>query len=155
MVNNFRYKEIFYDNLKISWFISDRKAPPVPFERVILNYAKLTPEARRAPENYILERFTLEEMDLLRQYLMTQNIRPMTEECKLPVTEKDRGYRDLQNMIGAEYLPLYTRNGYNLPFRTEGFFNVKTADERIEGDDERPTVISRVNFEEIRRLAKS
>lgn len=155
VVNNFRYKEIYYDRLKINWFYLNRETPQIPFEHAITNYNELSPAARVFPENHLKERFTQEEAQALKKYLMEGlKIRAVVEEYKLPIPDSEKGYRDSPAGPGTDFLPLHTKPNYNLAFKVEGIFNIKMADERIEGDDERPTVISRINPEELEKYAK-
>lgn len=144
IVNNFRYKKIFYDKLKINWFIADRKEPPVPFEQAILNYSSLSTAARARPENHIKECFTSEEAEALKKYLAdVQKTSAVIEEKELPINNTEKGRRDLPPGPGTDFIALYKKQNYDLPFKVEGIFNVKMADERIV-PDERITVISKI-----------
>lgn len=143
IVNHFRYKEVFYDNLKINWFIADRKEPPVPFDQAILNYSSLSTAARTHPENHIRECFTSEEAEALKKYLAdVQKTSAVIEEKELPINNTEKGRRDLPPGPGTDFIALYKKQNYDLPFKVEGIFNVKMADERIV-PDERITVISK------------
>jgi len=143
IVNNFRYKGIYYDNLKINWFVTERKKPQVPFDQAIIKYSQLSTAARAHSEKYILERFTQMEVELLKGYLNSiQKISAVSEEIELPVSENERGYHAIPASPGTDFIILYKKQSYNLPFKVEGIFNIKTADEKIIGDD-KETVISR------------
>jgi hypothetical protein len=144
IVNNLGYKGIHYDKVKISWFVKGREKPQVPFEQAIANYSTLTAAARSYPENYILERFTQMEVELLKGYLSSvQKIKAAAEEIKLPVSENKKGYKDVPPIPGTDFIVLHEKQNYNLPFKVEGIFNIKLADERIVGD-EQETVISKI-----------
>ena len=78
VVNNFIYRGIYYNNLKINWFVINRKEPVVPFERAIENYSELPFAARVNPENFIKQCFTLAETESLEQYLASTQKMPIT-----------------------------------------------------------------------------
>ncbi|MCP5109119.1 MAG: zinc ribbon domain-containing protein [bacterium] len=152
IVNNFRYKDIPYDNLKIDWFVVGRRHPQVPYEEVITNYATLAPAARVNPENYIMERFTLDEATLLQGFLHSaQDIDAVVDEKELPVGANSKGYRALPPAPGTDFIALYKKKNYDLAFNVEGIFNVKMADERIV-PDEQVTVISRIPTATMKKL---
>lgn len=147
IVNNFRYKDIFYDNLKINWFVLGRETPQVPFEKVIVNYSGLSTTARIHPENHIKEKFTLVEAELIKQFLASsQKIDVVIEEKVLPVGKDEIGYHDLPPTPDVDFITLYKKKPYDLPFNVEGVFNIKMADERVVPDDQ-ITVISKIPTE--------
>lgn len=153
-ISDFRYQGILYDNLKINWFVVGRKKPHVPFDAVIVNYSELSGAGRAQPEKYILERFTQMEADLLHGYLASaQKIDAVVEELKLPVSEGERGYRSGPPPPGTDFIQLFKKKSYNLPFKVEGIFNIKMADERIVPDD-RATVITRITPEALRKIER-
>jgi len=156
IVNSFLYNDVFYDNLKINWFAVDRQAPLVPFENVIFNYIRLNREARVAPGNYINQHFSFEEAEYLKNYLLTkEKMGTVIEPCSLPIPENMKGYRDMPPSLSHDFLILHKRKEYNLSFKVEGIFDIRTADCRIMPDD-RITVVTGINVNEIReRLKKS
>lgn len=142
--NNFRYQDNYYDNLKIIWFVLGREIPQVPFEKVIIDYSKLSIVARLSPENHIKEKFTREEADLLKKFLTSmQRIEVVIEEKFLPIGKNESGYHDVPPPKGTDFFPLYKNQRYNLPFKVEGIFNIKMADAKIV-PDEQITVISKI-----------
>ncbi|NIM18400.1 MAG: hypothetical protein GTO45_40995 [Candidatus Aminicenantes bacterium] len=149
VVNNFPYRSVYYDNLKISWFMVGREEPQVPFEEVIVNYAKLSLSAKVNPENFIKELFTLEEAELLKRYLDSlRKFNATIEVCQLPVNEHARGYRDFPPAPGIDFFILSDKENYNLPFRVEGVFNTNMADRRVVADD-RTTVVTGISVKDI------
>jgi len=151
-VSNFRYQGILYDNLKINWFVVGRMKPQIPFNRAIANYPDLSPALRVHPENYILERFTRMEADLLRGYLASaQKLDAVIEELELPVSESERAYRGGTTPPGTDFLQLFKKKSYDLPFNVEGIFNIKMADERIV-PDERATVVTKITPEILKKI---
>lgn len=154
IVNNFCYKGIYYDNLKINWFIPGREKPQVPFEHAIINYSELTIAARIHPENYLMERFTLEETESLKDYLTSvQKINAVVDELELPISENEKCYHALPSVSGTDFIALYKKENYSLHFKVEGIFNVKMADERVVSDD-RATVISKIAPEDLKKFAR-
>ncbi|MCP4216714.1 MAG: hypothetical protein GY765_18835 [bacterium] len=142
-VNNFRYRGTSYDNVKINWFVFGREKPHVPFDVAIENYLKLSPAARIHPENFLRERFTLDEARMLKAYLETaQKIKSTIDEVLLPVPDLEKGNHDFPPLPGTDFIQLYSKTDYNLSFKAEGVFNLKLADARIVPDD-RITVISK------------
>lgn len=155
VVNNFIYRGISYDNLKIIWFVINRKEPVVPFEQAIENYSELPFAARVNPENFIKQCFTLGEAESLKRYLdSTQKIKAVIEGCPLPVKGHVNGYRDVPPPPGTDYVILHKKTSYNLPFKVEGIFNTKMADERITGDDLTSTVVTGISIKDVQRELK-
>lgn len=155
VVNKFIYKGSSYDNLKINWFVLNRQEPIVPFEQAIENYLELPLTARVNPENFIKQCFTLAEAESLKQYLASiQKIRAVIQGCPLPVKARVNGYRDVPTAPGTDYVILHKKSYYNLPFKVEGFFNTKMADERITGDDHSITVVTGLSIKDVQKQLK-
>ncbi len=155
VVNNFIYKGLSYDNLRIIWFVINRQEPIVPFEQAIENYSELSLTARVNPENFIKQCFTLAEAESLKQYLSAaQKINAIIEGCPLPVKGHVNGYRDVPPAPGTDYVTLHKKPNYNLPFKVEGFFNTKMADERIRGDDLTSTVVTGISIKDVKKQLK-
>jgi len=155
LVNNFIYKGSSYDNLKINWFVLNRREPVVPFEQAIENYSELPFTARVNPENFIKQCFTLAEAESLKQYLASaQKIRAVIDGCPLPVKANVKGYRDVPPPPTTDYVLLHKKSSYNLPFKVEGFFNTKMADERIIGDDHSITVVTGLSIKDVEKQLK-
>ena len=155
VVNNFIYRGISYDNLKIIWFVINRKEPVVPFEEAIENYSELPFAARVNPENFIKQCFTLAEAESLKQYLdSTQKIKAVIVGCPLPVKGHVNGFRDVPPPPGTDYVTLHKKSNYNLSFKVEGIFNTKIADEQIVGDDHSITVVTGLNIKEVQKHLK-
>lgn len=154
-VYNFHYKNTYYDNLRIDWFVVDRETPQLPFEEVILNYSELSPIESVHPENFIKECFTGEEAELLKSHLIfTEKMQAVIRACSLPVNKDASGYRSSPPPAGTDFIVLHKREGYNLPFKVEGIFNTKSAVERVEAD-ESITIVSGISIKDIeKRLRK-
>ncbi len=151
VVNNFPYRSVYYDNLRISWFMVGRKEPQVPFEEVIVDYEKLSLAAKVHPENFIKELFTREEAQLLKRYLDSPGkFNATVEVCELPVNDHAMGYHDFPPGPGIDFFILSDKENYNLPFRVEGVFNTNVADRRVAADD-RTTVVTGISMKEIEK----
>lgn len=149
VVNNFPYHSVYYDNLKINWFVVGREEPQVPFEEAIVNYAKLSLSAKVHPENFIKELFTREEAELLKRYLdSAERVSATIEACGLPVSEHAKGHRDFPPAPGMDFFILSDKENYNLPFKVEGVFNTKMADRHVVADD-RTTVVTGISVKDI------
>jgi hypothetical protein len=155
VMNNFIYRGISYNNLKINWFVVNRKEPLVSFEQAIENYSELPFAARVNPENFIKQCFTLAEAESLKRYLAdAQKIKAVIVGCPLPVKGHVNGFRDVPPPPGTDYVILHKKPNYNLPFKVEGIFNIKVADEQIIGDDHSITVVTGLNIKEVQKHLK-
>ena len=155
VVNNFVYRGISFNNLKINWFVVSRKEPLVPFEQAIENYSELPFAARVNPENFIKQCFTMGEAESLKRYLAAaQKIKAIIVGCPLPVKGHVNGFRDVPPPPGTDYVILHKKPNYNLPFKVEGIFNTKVADEQIIGDDHSITVVTGLNIKEVQKHLK-
>jgi len=144
LVRNFLFAGNRYEEVKINWFVVDRKQSLVPFATAIQDYGQLDEKERAFPEEYVNEQFSQAEAGALKKYLDRQ---PLTttqiEAIELPVVPNASGCRRLtSNAGGGAFLPLYKGKGYSLPFKVEGYFSVRFAEPMVSGDD-RATVINR------------
>ncbi len=143
IVNNFKFKDKEYDNVKISWFVVDREKPSIPYEKVILLFSRMSGTEKTNITQYIDEKFTLREGRLLEKYIEnTGDIRTIFEDIRIPIVEN---VRSLNNIIGAMNtgrIALYKKKNYNLPFKVEGIFNITDAEESVSWDSQE-TVISK------------
>ncbi|MCX6554904.1 MAG: hypothetical protein NTZ12_07825 [Candidatus Aminicenantes bacterium] len=144
LVRNFLFAGNRYEEVKINWFVVDRKQSLVPFAAAIQDYGQLDEKERAFPEEYVNEQFSREEAEGLKKYLDRQ---PLTtteiEAIELPVVPNASGCRRLTAVGGGgAFLPLYKGKGYSLPFKVEGYFSVRFAEPMVSGDD-RATVVNR------------
>ena len=143
LVQKFHYQGKYYEEVKISWFVLERKIPLVPYAEAIQDYAQLNEKERAFPEEYINEQFNREEADALKKYLDRQ---PTTttriEALELPVMANASGCQRLAAGSDCDFLPLHKGKSYSLPFKVTGYFSVRFAEPLVSGDD-RATVINR------------
>lgn len=155
VVNNFHFNGVLYDNLRINWFVRERLETAVSFKESIVNYLEIPFLSRTGPENYIKERFTYKEAKLLKLYLQSRNkIKAVISGCTLPINEDAKGYRDSIPPPGTGFIALYKKSKYTLPFKVEGIFNTRMADERVVGDDNQVTIVSGIDVKEIQKQLK-
>jgi hypothetical protein len=145
LVRNFLYQGNRYEEVKINWFVLERKQSLVPFAAAIQDYDQLDEKERAFPEEYVNEQFSREEAEALKNYLDHQ---PLTatriEAVELPVAANASGCRRLSAAgAGGAFLPLYKGKGYSLPFKVEGYFSVRFAEPAVSGDDRVTVVVNR------------
>jgi len=143
LARNFLYDGKQYEKVKITWFVLERSNPLAPYETAILDYGQLNEKERVFPEEYVNEQFSREEAESLKRYL---GHRPDTttriEEIELPVSPNTSGCRRLARGGGSDFFILHREAGYSLPFKVEGYFSVRFAELKVNGDD-RATVINK------------
>jgi len=154
IANQVTFNEHTYDNVVIDWFVVDRNQPILAYEEAIEGYATLSNEIRTQMENYINEKFTLEEANQLNEYLKARNNILKIIELSLPFGDYRRGHKDIKAAKGTGFYKLYKNKYYNLPFKVSGFFNVGFAEESITGDN-RETLITKLKPAEIEKIRKA
>lgn len=143
LVKNFQYQGKYYEEIKINWFVLERKIPLVPYAEAIQDYTQLDEKERAFPEEYLNELFSREEADALKKYLDRQpNTTTHIEKIELPVMPNVSGCRRLAAGSGNDFLALHKGKNYPLPFKVEGYFSVRFAEPMVSGDD-KATVIQR------------
>lgn len=151
IINSFRYKEAYYDNVKIYWFYKERKSPQVSFEDVITNYDNLNSPERITLENFVMECFTQEEANALKEYLVSiEKTSATVIPCNQPFDIRTLVNLTFSSKQEKDIFNLSRRPLFNLPFTVEGRFNIKNADECIRSDD-RATVVTRAVTPEMLR----
>ena len=143
LVRNFHYQGKYYEEVKISWFVLERKEPLVPYAAAIQDYTQLNEKERAFPEEYVNEQFSKEEAEALKTYLDRQ---PTTttriEAIELPVMVNLSGCQRLTVGSGSDFLQLHKGKSYSLPFKVAGYFSVRFAEPMVSVDD-RATEINR------------
>jgi hypothetical protein len=143
LVRDFIYEGREYEEVKVTWFVVERRAPLVPYETAIEDYGQLDAKARAFPAAYLDELFGRDEAAALKQYLDRRpEVTTRIETIELPVMANASGCRRLERGSGNDFLKLHRDKGYSLPFLVEGYFSVRFAEPKVSGDD-RATVINR------------
>ena len=142
IVNNFKYKDNVYDNVKINWFVVGREEPIMPYDKVIMLYSRMHGDEKNNIIQYIDEKFTLREGRLLEKYIEnTPEMKTIFEDINIPVVENVRSFNNIIGAINTSRISLYKKKNYNLPFKVEGIFNITDAEETVSWDS-KDTVIS-------------
>ncbi len=154
IVNNFKFKDRVYDNVKINWFVVEREKPIIPYEKVIMLYSRMSGIEKTNIAQYIDEKFTLREGRLLEKYIEnTPDIKTIFEDIHIPIIENVRSFANIIGAMNTSRITLYKKKDYNLPFKVEGIFNITDAEESVSWDS-KDTVISkniRKELEEYKR----
>ena len=144
LVRDFTYQGTQYEEIKVSWFVVERKTPLVPFENAIEDYAQLSEKVRAFPEGYINEQFSRPEAEALKNYLDRRpGVTTVIEAVELPVMANASGCRRLERGGGNDFLILHREKRYPLPFKVEGYFSVRLAEPKVLGDDRQTVVVRR------------
>jgi len=142
-VRDFTYQGTQYEEIKVTWFVVERKAPLASYESAIEDYAQLDDKARAFPEGYINEQFSRQEAEALKNYLDRRpGVTTTIDAVELPVMANASGCRRLERGGGNDFLILHREKRYPLPFKIEGYFSVRFAEPKVLGD-ERSTVVVR------------
>jgi len=143
LVRGFTYKGTTYEEVKVTWFVVGRRTALVPFAAAIQDYAGLDARSRVFPEEYVCELFSRAEAEALKNYLARRpELTTASEPVELPVMANSSGLQRLPRGGGNDVLGLFREKGYSLPFQVEGYFSVRLAEPKVQGD-EKSTVIGR------------
>ncbi len=155
IVNNFKFKDKEYDNVKINWFVVEREKPIIPYEKVIMLYSRMSGIEKTNITQYIDEKFTLREGRLLEKYIEnTPDIKTVFEDIHIPIIENVRSFANIIGAMNTSRISLYNKKDYNLPFKVEGIFNITDAEESVSWDS-KDTVISRNIRKELEEYKKN
>jgi hypothetical protein len=110
-------------NVTFAWFREDRTAKPRPYGELIEDYEAC--ENKIYSEDAIDEMFTLDEAERLAEYLATYGETEI-KQVELPVSN---GTFPLTTMAigscGPDHYMLHKMQGYPLPFRVSGYFDLR------------------------------
>jgi hypothetical protein len=144
LVRGFTFEGTTYEEVKVSWFVVDRGAPLVPYGQAIQDYAGLAAGERAFPEGLVDELFGRAEAEALKAHLdRRRELATFIEAVELPVMANASGCRRLPRGHGADFLALHREKGYALPFKVEGYFSVRLATPRAQGDDKQTEIAPR------------
>lgn len=136
LIRGFAYQGQTYEEVKVSWFVVARPAPPAPYAQAIQDYGQLGDKERTFPEEYVNELFSRGEAEALKRHLdRRRDVTTFIESVELPVLANASGCRRLPRGNGNDFLALFKEPGYPLPFKVEGYFSVRLAEARVQGDD--------------------
>ncbi len=144
LVRGFTFEGTTYEEVKVTWFVAGRAAPLVPYEQAIQDYARLVAGERAYPQGFVDELFGRDEAEALKAYLgRRRELTTFVEPVELPVMANASGCRRLPRGRGADFLALHREKGYSLPFKVEGYFSVRLATPRVQGDDRQTEIAAR------------
>jgi len=144
LVRGFTYEGTPYEEVKVTWFVADRKVPLATYEQAIQDYGQLDAKDRAFPEEYINEQFSRQEAEALKKYLDRRpEVTTVIEPVELPAIANASGCRRLPRGGGNDFLGLFKEKGYSLPFKVEGYFSVRFAEPRIQGDEGSTVIVRR------------
>jgi len=114
-----------FEGYNINWYVDGRDTPLVHFEEAIRDYDPCDRQWRLVAENYIKELFSIEEANLLKEYLNNRHehyFKTTIKEVPLPVSDNMMGYGAIP--IGGRDLMRCLTNcdDYILPFRVCGHY---------------------------------
>ena len=142
LVRDFIYKGTQYEEIKVAWFVVERKVPPVPYAEAIQDYAQMDDKARAFPEGYINEQFSRNEAEALKKHLDRRpGVTTAIEAVELPVMANASGCRRLERGGGNDFLILHREKSYSLPFKVEGYFSARFAESKVRSDDGATVVV--------------
>jgi hypothetical protein len=144
LARDFLYDGKQYEEVKINWFVLERKNPLAPYETSIQDYGQLDEKERIFPEVYVNEQFSREEAENLKKYLDRRpEVTTQIEEIELPVSPNASGCRRLPRGAGNDFYILHGEKSYSLPFKVEGYFSVRFAELKVRGNDRTTVIIKR------------
>ncbi len=143
LIRGFAYHGQTYEEVSVAWFAVERQAPPAPYGQAIQDYGRLAKGEKAFPEEYVDELFSRAEAEALKRHLdRRREVTTFIEAVELPVLANASGCRRLPRGKGSDFIGLFKEPGYPLPFKVEGYFSVRLAEARVQGDDGQ-TVIAR------------
>jgi len=120
-----------------SWFVSERQEPPVLYALGIRNYNQADADMVGYAGRALCELFTRAEAEALKAYIDERHGDVTTiKRADLPIENSDAGISVGPAGGGPNCLLLYEDPEYRLPFKVEGFFDLRQH-ERIDGREYR------------------
>jgi hypothetical protein len=145
LVRGFTYEGTAYEEVKVTWFVVERKTPLRPYNEAIQDYGQLAEKDRAFPEEYVNEQFSRAEAEALKKYLDRRpSVTTQIEAIELPVMANASGCRRLARGGGSDFLSLFLDKGYPLPFKVQGYFSVRLAEPKVAGDDRQTVAVRRL-----------
>jgi hypothetical protein len=144
------------DGVTVEWFRAAREQPQVPYEELILDYDLLldhylmhyqgpsleyATSLRKYDERYVCELLTEIEVEQLQEYVArTRGCESAIRELSTPIPHRDLKPPFGETPLGPDQgrYELWAEEGYDLPFKIEGFFDLRGCSPSIELD-RRPT----------------
>jgi hypothetical protein len=136
LVKQLQREEVVFCDVVMNWFRVGQRKPPVPYHELIADHAGLPDLRRMYAEHFIDELFTATDVELLEKYLRQAHADTLeldatahevltVREVALPVKDAVMGYSDLPKDGLADGYLLAEQPGYTLPFRVQGYFDLR------------------------------
>lgn len=122
----------------VHWFHDQREAPAIPYSKAIPGWddmhtseepSERNPEYAQRLRAYVDQLFTREEVNAIKDYfLQAKTLETVIEEVEVPVTDYEIPFRTIppapEGGDGYGFIELCGIDGYPLPFKVCGFFDV-------------------------------
>ncbi|MCE5322592.1 hypothetical protein LLG46_04655 [bacterium] len=122
----------------VHWFYDQREAPALPYGKAIPAWndmhasdepSERNPEYAQRLRAYVDQLFTREEVDTIKDYfLQAKTLETVIEEVDVPVMDYEVPFRAIppapEGGDGYGFIELCGIEGYPLPFKVSGFFDV-------------------------------
>lgn len=122
----------------VHWFHDQRESPAFPYNKAIPGWydmhasdepSERNPEYAQRLRAYVDQLFTREEVDQIKDYfLQAKTLETVIEEVEVPVTDYEIPFRAIppapEGGDGYGFIELCGIDGYPLPFKVSGFFDV-------------------------------
>jgi len=125
-VRNLEYEGWIYDGVTIYWYYRDREIALVSYEQIIEGYDFYCQLPGVYPEMTVDQMLTYDEAKLLRDYLTNSDshMEPKIMESDLYIGSKIAHFRHTWCEHGRGIYNLYLEEGYELPFKVAGYFEI-------------------------------
>jgi len=116
-------------NVRATWYYADKKWVDVNYAKIIKGYADMDLESRKAPESYVNELFTEDEVEFLRYFIEEKfgaNLVVVEEPLPINVNIFDKYGQEIRLCNFGEWAPgsniidLNKMENYDLPFKIKG-----------------------------------
>lgn len=125
-LDNFPHKRHYYNQVKMHWFVIDRRFPVVSYKKVVAGFEDLPEKDKAFAREYAKEMFMAREAKLLKKYLETSlGWKADITSCELPVEGRCLGFRAHQIGGLSGFLELSVGSTYNVPFKVWGYYTVE------------------------------
>src|SRR5262249_53069985 len=116
-------------DVHLDWFMEGRKGPIASYAEMIAGY---DPSSEHAcyPEGCVDGLFTADESDQLLRYLNEHHggDAHLIKPAKLPISMNQIGFGAIPVGGAQDYYMLYKEDGYDLPFKIMGYYDLRHYD---------------------------
>lgn len=118
-----------HDCVRFNWIYLNRQLAVAPYEKLVSNFKGLNKNVRPYFEECVKEFFTLDEINLLKSYLLSRGTILYVKEEVLPITDVfiPISYRQMSPREGRGFYDLSAEEDYAIPFKVWGYFDLRTS----------------------------